>query len=226
MNNPSPIAVPVITIDGPGGSGKGTVGLLLAKRLGWHFLDSGALYRILALAALNEGIDLNNEAQLSELAYNLKIQFGAEIILDGKASTEAIRSPACTDAASQIAVFPRVREALLAKQRDFCAPPGLVADGRDMGTVVFPEATLKIFLEASLEERAKRRYLQLKDAGQDVNLETLKREIEARDARDKGRVVAPLKPAVDAVVIDTTGIGAKAVVTLIEEALRLRLCIF
>lgn len=200
-------SIPVITIDGPGGSGKGTVGLLLAKKLGWHFLDSGALYRILALEALNQGISLTDKVLLTNLARTVNI----DILLSDQIITGKIRTEACGNAASKIAVFPEVRAVLLERQRSLCRLPGLIADGRDMGTVVFPHAILKIFLEANIEERAKRRYRQLKDVGQDVNLQDLLEEISARDVRDRGRVVAPLKPAEDAVVIDTTGLGVEAV---------------
>jgi len=210
-------SIPIITFDGPSGSGKGTIGLLLAKKLGWHFLDSGALYRVLALAAIHQGADLTNELALNEpaleeLAKKLNVQFiNSEVWLEGQAVTDLIRSGLCGDAASKIAVFPGVRAALLERQRAFCQLPGLVADGRDMGTVVFPEAIVKFFLEASLEERAERRYHQLKDKAQNVTLQALLQEIAARDVRDKGRVTAPLRPAKDAVVIDTTGKGIEEV---------------
>lgn len=214
-------SIPVITVDGPGGSGKGTIGLLLATALGWHFLDSGALYRVLALAAISHRVDLTDERALEALAQNLNVQFNENIILDGKPVTDTIRTEHCGDIASKIAVYPLVRAALLGKQRAFCKPPGLVADGRDMGTVVFPDARVKIYLEASVEERAKRRYFQLKDKGQSVTLQSLLMEIEARDARDKSRVAAPLKPAEDAVVIDTTGLAIEQVLdrakTLIKQ---------
>lgn len=202
---------PVITIDGPSGSGKGTIGLQLAGALGWHFLDSGALYRVLALAALNHHIDLKSESEIAALAATLDVQFNAEILLEGQNITNQIRTETCGNAASQIAVFPAVRIALLDKQRAFCQSPGLVADGRDMGTTVFPEAIIKFFLEASVEERAKRRYVQLKDTDQNVTLQNLLAEIAARDVRDRGRVASPLIPAKDAVVIDTTGMGIKEV---------------
>jgi len=225
LNNTNnvPTDIPVITIDGPGGSGKGTIGLLLAKKLGWHFLDSGALYRILAFAALQQQIDLTNEPKIAALAEVIDIQFNRDIFLNGQCVTDSIRSENCGDAASKIAVYPAIRTALLDKQRAFCQPPGLVADGRDMGTVVFPRAFVKLFLEASVEERAKRRYFQLKDKEQSVTLQSLLEEIAARDARDKSRVTAPLKPAEDAVVIDTTGLGIEEVFDRVMAEVKSRL---
>lgn len=205
--------LPVVTIDGPSGSGKGTIGKLLAKKLGWNFLDSGALYRALALAALRQPIDLTNETALEQLAKKLNVRFDNHVWLEEQAVTDAIRTEACGEAASKISVFPGVRTALLERQRAFCQPPGLVADGRDMGTVVFPDAILKFFLDASFEVRATRRYQQLKDKGQNVTLQALLEEIALRDARDKDRVTAPLKPAKDAVVIDTTCMGVEEVFT-------------
>jgi len=203
--------VPVITIDGPSGSGKGTVAALLAGRLGWNFLDSGALYRLLAFAARNHGVDLTNEEALKVLAEHLDVQFGAArdghgmiIILEGEEVTESIRNEQVGAGASQVAALPVVRTALLQRQKAFREAPGLVADGRDMGTVVFPDAPLKIFLTASAEERARRRYLQLKARGDDVNLASLLEEIRERDERDTQRAVAPLKPADDAVQLDST----------------------
>jgi cytidylate kinase len=210
--------LPVITMDGPSGSGKGTIGLRLAKKLNWHFLDSGAVYRSLALASITEQVDITDERALESLALKLDLKFDGEVWLFGKQVTEGIRSEACSQTASKIAVFPRVRAALLDRQRAFLQPPGLIADGRDMGTVVFPEATLKIYLEASSEDRAKRRYLQLKDTVHSVTLDRLLTEIKERDLRDQQRAVAPLKPAEDAVVIDTTGIGVEAV---FEQVLQL-----
>lgn len=210
--------VPVITIDGPSGSGKGTVAALLAAKLGWNFLDSGALYRLLAFAARNHGVDLTNEEALKLLAAHLDVQFGASkggdgmhIVLEGEDVTQAIRNEQVGAGASQVAALPVVREALLQRQMAFREPPGLVADGRDMGTVVFPDAPLKIFLTASAEERARRRYLQLKDKGDDVNLASLLDEIRARDERDTGREVAPLKPADDAVQLDSTHLSIEQV---------------
>ncbi|KJH82659.1 (d)CMP kinase [Pseudomonas sp. KSR10] len=210
--------IPVITIDGPSGSGKGTVAALLAAKLGWNFLDSGALYRLLAFAARNHGVDLTNEEALKLLAAHLDVQFGAaksghgmQIILEGEDVTLAIRNEQVGAGASQVAALPVVREALLQRQKAFREPPGLVADGRDMGTVVFPDAPLKIFLTASAEERARRRFLQLKDKGDDVNLASLLDEIRVRDERDTQREVAPLKPADDAVQLDSTDLSIEQV---------------
>ncbi|MBA1274680.1 (d)CMP kinase [Stutzerimonas azotifigens] len=213
MNNP-----PVITIDGPSGSGKGTIAALLAKKLGWNLLDSGALYRLLAFAARNHGVDLTNEEALKVLAAHLDVQFGSSkdgqglsITLEGEDVTHAIRNEQIGAGASQVASLPAVREALLQRQRVFLEAPGLVADGRDMGTVVFPDAELKVFLTASADERARRRYLQLKGRGDDVNLASLLDEIQARDERDKGREVAPLKPAADAIMLDSTSLSIEQV---------------
>lgn len=204
-----PQMVPVMTIDGPSGAGKGTLCQLLAEKLGWHLLDSGAIYRVLALAALHHDVELDAEATLVPLAANLDVQFQVEgeqvkVVLEGEDVSRTIRSQEVSDAASKIAVFPRVREALLRRQRAFRQAPGLIADGRDMGTVVFPEAEVKIFLDASAEERAERRYKQLQDKGFDVNFERLLTEIRERDDRDRNRAVAPLKPAEDALVVDST----------------------
>lgn len=210
--------VPVITIDGPSGSGKGTVAALLAGELGWNFLDSGALYRLLAFAARNHGVDLTNEEALKVLAEHLDVQFGAArdghgmiIILEGEEVTESIRNEQVGAGASQVAALPVVRTALLQRQKAFREAPGLVADGRDMGTVVFPDAPLKIFLTASAEERARRRFLQLKGRGDDVNLASLLEEIRERDERDTQRAVAPLKPADDAVQLDSTTLSIEEV---------------
>ncbi len=210
--------VPVITIDGPSGSGKGTVAALLAGKLGWNFLDSGALYRLLAFAARNHGVDLTNEEALKVLAEHLDVQFGAArdghgmvIILEGEDVTEAIRNETVGAGASLVAALPVVRAALLQRQKAFREAPGLVADGRDMGTVVFPDAPLKIFLTASAEERARRRYLQLKARGDDVNLASLLEEIRERDERDTQRAVAPLKPAEDAIQLDSTTLSIEEV---------------
>ena len=210
------MTIPVITIDGPGGSGKGTVAGLLARQLGWKLLDSGALYRLLAFAARNHAIDLVNEPALKALAAHLDVQFiaqegGQRIILEGEEVTDLIRTEQVGDGASQVAALPCVREALLQRQRDFLETPGLIADGRDMGTVVFPQAPLKIFLTAGAEERARRRFLQLKAKGEDVNLASLLEEIRVRDARDTQRSVAPLIPADDAIVLDSTELSIEQV---------------
>ncbi|GGB47495.1 cytidylate kinase [Oceanisphaera marina] len=200
---------PVITIDGPGGAGKGTLCQLLAEKLEWHLLDSGAIYRVLALAALHHNVALDDEAGLVPLAAHLDVQFPVQddqvkTILEGEDVSRAIRSEKMGDTASKIAAFPRVREALLRRQRAFRTAPGLIADGRDMGTVVFPDAQVKIFLDASAEERANRRLLQLQEKGFDVSFDRLLSEIQARDDRDRNRAVAPLKAADDALIIDST----------------------
>ena len=209
---------PVICIDGPSGSGKGIVASLVARKLGWCLLDSGALYRLLAFAAANHGVDLSNEAALKLLAAHLDVQFiaagdghGQQIILEGEDVTDAIRNERVGAGASQVAALPAVREALLQRQQAFREAPGLVADGRDMGTVVFPDAPLKIFLTASADERARRRYLQLKVKGDDVSLSSLLDEIRARDERDTQRAVAPLKPAADAIQLDSTELSTEQV---------------
>ncbi|KOX64228.1 cytidylate kinase [Pseudomonas psychrophila] len=222
-------SAPVITIDGPSGSGKGTVAGILAKRLGWNLLDSGALYRLLAFAAGNHGVALDNEALLEKLAAHLDVQFvgatdgkPARIILEGDEVTHAIRSEAVAAGASKVAALPAVRDALLQRQRAFQEFPGLVADGRDMGTVVFPDAPLKIFLTASAEERARRRYLQLKAKGDDVSLSGLLDEIRARDERDTQRAIAPLKPAADAIQLDSTELSIEQVLERIMSEIALR----
>ncbi|WP_025820404.1 (d)CMP kinase [Shewanella marina] len=212
---------PVITIDGPSGAGKGTISHMLADRLGWHLLDSGAIYRVLSLAALHHNVDLDNEEALSLLASHLDVQFltgdvkhGVKVILEGEDVTSDIRTQECSNAASKVAAFPRVREALLRRQRAFNAMPGLIADGRDMGTVVFPNAPAKLYLTASAEERAQRRYNQLQDKGFDVNIDRLLVEIKERDDRDMNRKVAPLVAAEDALVIDTTAIDIEQVLDI------------
>ncbi|MGH1408070.1 MAG: (d)CMP kinase [Aeromonas sp.] len=215
-----PQMAPVMTIDGPSGAGKGTLCQLLAEKLGWHLLDSGAIYRVLSLAALHHDVELDSEASLVPLAANLDVQFQVEgdlvkVILEGEDVSRTIRTEEVGNAASKIAAFPRVREALLRRQRAFRQAPGLIADGRDMGTVVFPEAEVKIFLDASAEERAQRRYKQLQDKGFDVNFERLLTEIRERDDRDRNRAVAPLKPAEDALVVDSTAMTIEDVLTTV-----------
>ncbi|OAN18304.1 cytidylate kinase [Photobacterium jeanii] len=207
---------PVITVDGPSGAGKGTLCMLLADKLGWNLLDSGAIYRVLALAALHHGVDLESEEALVVLAAHLDVQFVAEgelvkVILEGEDVSLTLRTQDVANAASQIAALPRVREALLRRQRAFSEAPGLVADGRDMGTVVFPQAEVKIFLDASAEERANRRMNQLQMKGIDVNFDTLLSEIQERDYRDRNRAVAPLRPADDALVLDSTELSIEQV---------------
>ena len=220
---------PVITIDGPSGSGKGTVAGRLAEHLGWKLLDSGALYRLLAFAAVNHGVALDNEDLLSQLAAHLDVQFvgategkAARIVLEGDDVTQAIRNEDVAAGASKVAALPAVREALLQRQRAFQEFPGLVADGRDMGTVVFPDAPLKVFLTASAEERARRRYLQLKAKGDDVSLPRLLDEIRARDERDTQRAIAPLKPAADAIQLDSTELSVEQVLERIRSEIALR----
>jgi CMP/dCMP kinase len=217
---PSP-PVMVVTIDGPSGTGKGTIASLLATRLGWSCLDSGALYRVLGLAAGRAGIDLEAGEALAHLAAGLKLKFHeGRVLLDGEDVSEAIRTETAGNAASRVAAHGPVREALLAWQRAAAMPPGLVADGRDMGTVVFPQAQVKIFLTASPEERGKRRYRQLREKGVEVNLAQLVRDIAERDERDSLRAIAPLRPAADALVVDSTGIGIDAVLEQVWDVLQ------
>ncbi|MDX1901372.1 MAG: (d)CMP kinase [Gammaproteobacteria bacterium] len=213
------MSIPVITIDGASGTGKGVVTRLVAKRLGWNFLDSGVLYRVLALAAENHSITVDNEPALRVLAERLDVQFISHepwdlprILLEGQDVTDLIRTEKMGNMASQVGALPAVRSALLDRQRAFREPPGLVTDGRDMGTVIFPDAGVKIFLTASIEERARRRYHQLKDQGIDVNLSTLAEELSLRDQRDQERSVAPLRQAPDAIRIDTDPLTIEAVV--------------
>lgn len=204
---------PVLAVDGPGGAGKGTLCRVVAERLGWHLLDSGALYRLVAAAAARSGTALDDEAGLAGLARDLPVRFeGEKVWLGSEDVSEEIRSEECGNRASQVAALPGVRTALVGLQREFRRPPGLVADGRDMGTVIFPDAELKVFLTASAEERARRRYKQLKGKGFDVNLAGLSAEVAARDRRDAERAVAPLRPAPDAVVVDSTALDIDAVV--------------
>jgi cytidylate kinase len=201
----APDLPPVIAVDGPAASGKGTVAAGVARALGFHYLDSGSLYRLVAMKALNSRTRLENAPALAALAAGLDVQFpDGTIRLDGQDVTEAIRGEEVSAAASQVAVHPAVRTALFERQRAFCRPPGLVADGRDMGTVVFPEACVKVFVTASPEERARRRYKQLIAKGISITMDGLLRDIRERDARDAGRAAAPLIPASDAVILDTT----------------------
>ncbi|MGO1749639.1 MAG: (d)CMP kinase [Marinobacter sp.] len=211
-------SAPVIAVDGPGGSGKGTVTQMLAKKLGWHLLDSGALYRLTALAATRQNVSLDDEAALVRVAASLDVAFEptpegepVKVIMAGEDVTGDLRTEACGNNASKIAVMQPVRDALLQRQRDFQKKPGLVADGRDMGTVVFPGAPVKIFLTASAQERANRRFSQLKAAGVDVSIDAVLEEIRVRDERDMNRSAAPLKPADDAQVIDSTGLSIQEV---------------
>ena len=219
------IQSPVITIDGPSGTGKGTLCQLLAEELTWNVLDSGALYRVLALAAEQHAVDLDNEETLEVLAAHLDVQFkssgqyqGFRSILEGTDVTDLIRAEVCGNNASKIAQYPAVRHALLARQRAFAQSPGLVTDGRDMGTVVFPDAFLKLYLDASVDVRAKRRYFQLKEKGINANLAQVVEELTNRDVRDKARKAAPLRPSDDAILIDTTKMSTEQV---FEEAMRL-----
>ena len=218
--------VPVVTLDGPGGAGKGTISYLLAKELGWHLLDSGAMYRVLALAALNHGLSLEDEKSLGQLAEVLDVEFRpaadspvCEVFLEGQNVSNDIRTEAAGNNASIVAALPAVRAGLLARQKAFQSEPGLIADGRDMGTVVFPLAPVKIFLTASAEERASRRYKQLKEKGFDVSLRDLLYEIKERDDRDANRSVSPLKPADDAILLDSTDLAIEKVFEQVLEAI-------
>ena len=220
-------AIPVLAIDGPSGSGKGTISRAVADALGWHLLDSGALYRAIGFAAGEEGIDLSDADAVTRCAETTKISFrdpkdGHEtrVIVNGHDATDELRTETAGAAASAIAAIPGVRSALFDKQRSFRRAPGLVADGRDMGTVIFPDASFKVFLTASAEERAKRRYKQLKEKGLNVTLSSLLREIEARDERDANRKVAPLKPALGALIVDTTGMPVADVVQKVLAVVR------
>ncbi len=212
---------PVIAIDGPAGSGKGTIAQGVAQALGFHYLDSGSLYRLVALKVLEAGIPLDDGPRLAQAAAGMATTFSGERVeLDGVDVTTAIRSPAVSAAASQVAVHPAVRRTLLARQRAFRRPPGLVADGRDMGTVVFPDAPLKVYVTASAEERARRRYKQLIEKGNPVTLAGLLREIRERDARDSARAAAPLRVAADAIVLDTTDMSIDASIAFVLERFR------
>jgi cytidylate kinase len=212
--------VPVIAIDGPGGAGKGTICRLVAGHFGWHLLDSGSLYRITAYAAEHQNIALNDSAAVAEVARSLDVRFidvaeNTSVIFEKKDITDLISTEKAGVAASIVATDPAVREALIDRQRGFARPPGLVADGRDMGSVVFTRAGLKIFLTASVEERARRRYKQLKDKGMDVSLPALSKDMEERDRRDSQRAVAPLRACEDARVLDSTQLDISEVVDLV-----------
>lgn len=219
------INIPVLTIDGPSGSGKGTVAQLIAKDLGWHYLDSGALYRVLAQASIKHGFELGDETLVSTLAQNLDVVFsvkngGLEVLLEGQNVSTLIRSEQAGNAASKVASLALVRRALLERQRDFRQLPGLVTDGRDMGTVVFPDAPYKIFLNASAEVRAQRRHKQLKEIGIGSKISDLIAEISERDERDYNRSVAPLRPAADAIQLDSTSLGIENVFDRVRAILR------
>lgn len=218
----------VITIDGPSGTGKGTVCYLLAKHLNWNILDSGVIYRVLAYAAAKNNISSNDVGKLVELAEKMDLQFQLKkdsqiVLLDGEDVSKQIRTEACGQQASAIAALPEVRKVLLQRQRSFAKSPGLVTDGRDMGTVVFPDAILKFFLYATEQERARRRYLQLKDRGNNVSLAEVVDELVKRDERDTSRIHSPMKPASDAIIIDTTELNITQVfnnvLKLVEERL-------
>lgn len=222
MNLSAPV---VITIDGPSGSGKGTLSQMLARHLGYHLLDSGALYRLVALAAMKKGIDLHSEIAVSQVASVLDVIFSlendrsAQILLEGTDVTDAIRQEAVGMGASQVAAYPGVRAALLERQRAFAIAPGLIADGRDMGTTVFPNAHTKLFLTASAEARAERRYKQLRAKGESVDMAALVQDIRERDERDTTRAISPLKPAEDAVIIDSTSMTIDDVFTNMVAAI-------
>ena len=218
----------IITIDGPSGSGKGTVCHILASKLGWKLLDSGALYRILAFDALQKEIALDNEKKLIEIALNLQVEFisngvGVDTVLDGENVGDKLRTEVVADAASKVASIQTVRDALLERQKAFYQAPGLIADGRDMGTVVFPDAPVKVFLDASAEERAERRFNQLQNKGFDVSIARILSEIKDRDYRDRNRSVAPLRPASDAIEIDSTSLTIDEVVKQVIDLVELKL---
>ena len=209
---------PVIAIDGPSASGKGTVAQRVAERLRFHYLDSGALYRLVAYTAIQSEVDLTDETELSCIARDLDVVFtGAKILLKGEDVADAIRAEVCSNGASKVAAYPQVRASLLDRQRAFRQMPGLVADGRDMGSVVFPDAALKIFLTADAETRAQRRYKQLMEKGIDANISTLLQDIRDRDARDINRSVAPLQQGADAILLDTTSLN---IAQAVDEVMR------
>ena len=219
---------PVITLDGPSGAGKGTIAHAVACELGFHILDSGSLYRLTALASLQDKIDASDEVAISETARTLDVKFkphdcGLDIILRGEDVTEAIRTEEIGMRASKVAAIPAVRDALLQRQRDFSEAPGLVADGRDMGTTVFPDAPVKVFMTASAEERAERRYKQLKEKGINANIAALVEDLKQRDEQDANRAVSPLKPAEDAVLLDTTSMSIQEVTQKVLDLAALRL---
>ena len=215
--------VPVIAIDGPSASGKGTVAQKVAQALGFHYLDSGALYRLVTLAALKRGVALADEARLAETARDMKVEFrDGTTWLDGADVTQEVRTEAVSAATSQVAANPAVRSALLTRQRGFLEPPGLVADGRDMGSVVFPEASLKVYLTADVATRAERRHKQLMEKGMYAKMEDVVEDLRRRDARDSSRAVAPLKHYPDAIFLDTTGLAVDAAVQKILDRWRER----
>jgi CMP/dCMP kinase len=217
----------IVTIDGPSGSGKGTLSQMLAKKLGFHLLDSGALYRLVALAAMKQQVDLTDQSAVARVAANLDVYFDTDsertrVLLANEDVTEAIRLEQVGMNASVVAAYPPVRSALLTRQQDFAKAPGLVADGRDMGTMVFPAAPVKIFLTASAEARAERRCMQLQASGQEVDIDVLIKDIRERDERDTNRIVSPLKPAADAVCIDSTALSITEVFDQIMRHVRLQ----
>ncbi|MGD2117314.1 MAG: (d)CMP kinase [Chromatiales bacterium] len=215
------MTVPILTIDGPSGSGKGTIAAKVARQLGWHILDSGALYRLVGLSVERAGISIDQSDKIAEIASSMNVVFDAgKVLLDGEDVSLAIRSEKAGNMASKVAAIPQVRAALLQWQRDFVSPPGLVADGRDMGTVVFPQAGAKIFLDASAKERAKRRYKQLIEKGLSANLGDLISEIQERDDRDRNRSTAPLRAAEDALVIDSSSMSIEEVKNTVLDRLR------
>ena len=223
------LSIPVIAIDGPGGSGKGTIAQLLSRKLGWHLLDSGAMYRIVGLAAVKAGIDLDDEAALALLAEQMNVRFcegqigePATVILDNEDISDSVRTEQAGEYASRVAVHGKVRQALVQRQRDFAQAPGLVADGRDMGTVIFADAPLKIYLTASAEARAERRYKQLMKKGESVSLPALLEDVRRRDERDMQRLVAPLKPADDAIQLDSTTMGIEEVLQTVFTLIQTR----
>jgi len=220
--------IPVITLDGPSGAGKGTIAQNVASTLGFHILDSGSLYRLTALASQNDGIDLADELAIAEIAAKLDVVFkptgnGLQILLRGADVSETIRQEEVGMRASKVAAIPAVRNALLQRQRDFLALPGLVADGRDMGTTVFPNAPLKVFMTASAEERAERRVKQLKEKGINANIAALVADLKARDEQDENRAVSPLKPAEDAIFLDTTSMSIQQVTQKVVDLAKQRL---